>query len=108
MNRNWIPTPRRNMTGDQQADELVDVQVGPQHIAEIGAEYHHDALGDVDDVEHAEDQRQPDRHQAVDPAFEHSVGYRAEKGTHVSALLRSLLSVPIQELLPPVSPPRRA
>jgi hypothetical protein len=59
----------------QQAEEQVEVQVHGQRVAEVGAQDHHDALGDVDDVEHAEDQRQPDGHQRVDAAAEHAVDH---------------------------------
>ena len=73
-----MTTPMTNIAGhgDQQPDQQVDVQVHRQHVAEIGAENDQDPLGDVDDVEHAEDQRQPGRHQRVDPAAEDPGGDR--------------------------------
>ena len=67
------PDEEHRRDGHQQADKQVDVQVHGQHVAEVRAEHDQDALGDVDDVEHAEDQRQPDRHQRVDTAAENAV-----------------------------------
>src|SRR5262249_12014414 len=61
--------------GDQQADEQVQVQVHGERVAEIGAEYHHHALGDVDDVQHAEDQREADGHQCIDAAAQNAVDH---------------------------------
>src|SRR5262249_8331361 len=87
------PDDEHRRDGDQQADEHVDVQVGPEHVAEVGTEYHHDALGDVDDVEHAEDQRQPDGHQAIDPTFKDTIGDGLKEGSHVSSVLRSFRSL---------------
>ncbi len=63
------------------------MQVHGEHIAEIGAGHHEDALRDINDVEDAEYQRQPDGHQCVDPAFENSVGDgRVDLATHVGFL----------------------
>src|SRR6185437_9579569 len=78
--------------GDEQADEHVDVQMRPEHVAEVGAEHDQDALRDVDEVEHAEDQCEPDRHQAIDTALEHAIGDGLQEGTHVSTPLRSPIS----------------
>src|SRR5262249_2386867 len=58
---------------DQQADEQVDVQVHGEHVAEIGADNDQDALGDMDDAEHAEDQRQPASHRRIHPADQYPV-----------------------------------
>ena len=54
------------------------MQVHGQHVAEIAADDDEDALRDVDDVEHPEDQGQPDRHQRVDTAAEYPVDEAAE------------------------------
>ena len=65
-----------------------------QHVAEIGAEHHEDALRDVDDVEHAEDQREPGRHQRVDPAAEYAGGDGLlNLGRHLSSVLPSVPAV---------------
>ena len=74
--------------GDEQADEQVDVQVHAEHVAEVGGEYHQDALGDVDDVEDTEDQRQADRHQRVNPAGEYAIDDGlVDLPSHVSSVL---------------------
>ena len=44
-----------------------------QRVAEISAQDDQDTLGDVDDVEHSEDQRQADGHQGVDAADEDAI-----------------------------------
>src|SRR5581483_3622296 len=67
------PDDEHHRDRDQQPDEQVDVQVHGEQVAEISSEDDQDALGDVDDVEHPEDQRQADRHQRVDTAAEYSV-----------------------------------
>ena len=58
---------------DEQPEEQADVQLHRQRVAEVRAEYDQDALGDVDDVEDAEDQGQADRHQGVDTSDEYPV-----------------------------------
>jgi len=64
------------------------VQVDGEHVAEIGAEHYQDPLSDVDDVEHAEDQRQPDGHQRVDPAAEYPVDDGlVDLASHLSSVL---------------------
>ena len=44
-----------------------------ERIAEVCAQDDQDTLGDVDDVEHAEDQRQADGHQGVDATDEDAI-----------------------------------
>jgi hypothetical protein len=71
---------------DEQAEEQVDVQVHREHVAEIGADDDQDALSDVDDVEDAEDQRQPDGHQPVDGADQQAVHDRLiDQASHLSS-----------------------
>ena len=63
------------------------MQVDRQHVAEIGAEHDQDALGDVDDVQHAEDQREPGRHQRVHATAEYPGGDGAsDLGSHLSSV----------------------
>ena len=73
-------------------------QVHGEHVAEVGAEDDQDALGDVDDVEHAEDQRQPDGHQTVNSAHEDPVDDGlVDQPSHVSSVpLRFLTTQPLQ------------
>ena len=60
------------------------MQVDGQYIAEVRAEHDQDALGDVDNVQHTEDQRQPDRHQCIDTAAQDAVDDRlAEFASHL-------------------------
>ncbi len=92
--------PMTNIAGTviEQAEEQVKVQVDRQHVAEIGAEHDQDALRDVDDVEHAEDQREPGRHQRVDAAAEYPGrdGLR-NLGRHLSSVpLSALRDQPVQ------------
>ena len=57
---------------DEQTDEQVDPQVHRQHVAQVGAQHDQRSLGDVDDVHHAEDQREPGGHQRIDAAGQHA------------------------------------
>ena len=81
MKQNSIATPSTNIAGivssrpGQQADPEVDRQL----VAEVRAEDDHHALGDVDDVHDAEDQRQTGGHQRVDAAGQDSIDDRVEK-----------------------------
>jgi hypothetical protein len=58
---------------DEQPEERVDVRLREQRVREVGAQDDQDTLGDVDDVEHAEDQRQADRHEGVNAPEENAV-----------------------------------
>src|SRR5258708_22446224 len=59
--------------GDEQPDENVDVEVAVDRVAKVGAQDDQDTLGDVDDVEHAEDQRQADGYEGVHAPHENPV-----------------------------------
>ena len=54
--------------GDGQRQEGIDAQLGEQEIDGIAAQHDEGAMGEIDDVEHAPDQRHAERHQAVEPA----------------------------------------
>ena len=53
---------------DQDPHEGIDVQPREQRVAEVRAEDDQRALGDVDDLHHAEGQREAAGHQRVDAA----------------------------------------
>jgi hypothetical protein len=55
---------------DEDPDEGIDVQLREEAVAEVGAEDDQRALRDVDDLHHAEGQRQAAGHQRVDAARE--------------------------------------
>src|SRR6185436_6172842 len=44
-----------------------------EHEPEVGPEHEHGAMAEVDDLEHAEDQREADRDQRVDAAQDETV-----------------------------------
>ena len=75
MNAQWMTTPidEHRRDRDEQPDERVDVRLGEQRVGEVSAQDDQDTLGDVDDVEHAEDQRQAHRHEGVDAPDEDAV-----------------------------------
>ena len=57
---------------DRQCGERVDVRAGEQEIRHVGAQHDERAMRQVDDIEHAPDQGEPQRHQRVEPAQENA------------------------------------
>ena len=53
--------------------ERVKMQVGEQEIGRIAAEHDERAMRQIDDIEHAPDQRHAERHDPVQPALQHAV-----------------------------------
>ena len=59
--------------GDGQSQERIDAKLAEQEIDGIAAQHDEGAMGEIDDVEHAPDQRHAERHQAIEPAEQDSV-----------------------------------
>ena len=53
-------------------DQRIEVKCGKQHDREIHRDRHHLAMGEIDDAHHAENDREPERHQAIDQAGQNS------------------------------------
>ena len=56
-----------------QRDDRVDAELGGEEEADVHPDHHEFALGEIDDLDHAEDQRDADADERVNPADEQAV-----------------------------------
>ena len=58
---------------DDERHDRIDPELGGKKEADVHADHHEFALGEIDDLHHAEDQRHADAHERVDSADEQAV-----------------------------------
>ena len=65
-----------------------------QDQRQIGAEQHQDAVAEIDDMQHAEDQREADGCQRIDAAQHQAVGQRLRNQVIIASIpTRSLIAI---------------
>ena len=76
--------------GTHESDVRIDAEPGGAEPGQVHRPHHEVAVGEVHDAHHAEDQREADRHQAVDAAEEQAADHRLddEDGVQDQALGR--------------------
>ena len=78
---------RQHQRRDRRADERSDAEHRPDHERDVHAEHDEIAMGEIDDVHHAPDQREAGREQRVDRAEQQAADdHLNEDGGHVSGL----------------------
>ena len=71
----WISTPITNSTGIDTTSESdrIDAELVGEKEGDVHPDHHEFALGEIDDLDHAEDQRDADADERVDAADEQAV-----------------------------------
>ena len=76
---------REHRGGDHdQPDERVEPKIAVQRVAQVRAENDQRALSHVDDTHHAEAEREPARHQGVDPTGKQPENAGLDEDVHLS------------------------
>ncbi|MGY4458780.1 hypothetical protein ACVWYI_002740 [Bradyrhizobium sp. LB13.1] len=76
----------RDERPDGIAEQRLDPGGGEEIEGDIHAEHHEIAVGEVDDPHDAEDQAEPDTHQAVDGTDQKACGERLKESLHQPGL----------------------